>query len=161
MVDRFAFQIPPLHKPEALWLMPLDRVRPKRKSMKNGLVIILLLTLLSCTNDNITTVTDLNGKWVDINTKTDTLTFGLFGDKESMTLGRGKEIRDGFLLPKFASGPYDYNLLPSDKISLRWTLSSNSNFKAYYFKQTGDKLTIEKFFDATTTGTMLTFKKIN
>ena len=128
--------------------------------MKYGLVIILLLIVLSCTNDSVTTMTDLEGKWVDINTKTDTLTFGLFGDKESMILGRGKEIRNGFLLPKYGSGSYDYELL-TDTISLRWVASSNLNFKKYYFKQSGGKLTIEKFFDTTTTGTMLTFKKIN
>ena len=141
--------------------MPLDKVDLTRINMKQGLTIILALTLLSCTGDNVTTLTDLNGKWVDINTKTDTLTFGLFGDKESIILGRGKEKRDGFILPKYGSGPYDYKLLTGDKISLRWTLSSNSNFNDYYFKQSGDKLTIEKFFDTTTSGTMLTFKKLN
>ena len=129
--------------------------------MRQGLVILFALTLIGCTSDNLTTLTDLNGKWVDINTKTDTLTFGLFGDKESMILGRGKETRDGFILPKSGSGPYDYKLLAGDKISLRWTLLSNSNFNDYYFKQSGDKLTIEKFFDTTTSGTMLTFKKLN
>lgn len=141
--------------------MPLDKVELTIINMKQGLVIIFVLALISCTSDNVTTLTDLNGKWVDINTKTDTLTFGLFGDKESMILGRGKEMRDGFMLPKYGSGPYDYKLLTGDKISLRWTLSSSSNFNDYYFKQTGDKLTIEKFFDTTTSGTMLTFKKIN
>jgi hypothetical protein len=129
--------------------------------MKQGLIIIFALALLSCTSDNVATLTDLNGKWIDINTKTDTLAFELFGDKESMILGRGKETRDGFLLPKYGSGPYDYKLLIGDKISLRWTLSSNRNFNDYYFKQSGDKLTIEKFFDTTTSGTMLTFKKLN
>lgn len=128
--------------------------------MKHGLIIALVLTLLSCSNDEVTTVTDLNGKWVDIHTKTDTLTFRLFEDQESMILGRGKEMRDGFLLPKYGSGPYEYKLLTDDKISLRWMLSSNANFNDYDFKQTGDKLTIEKFFETTTSGTMLTFKKI-
>ena len=134
--------------------------RRKEKNMKNGLVIILLLTILSCTNDNITTETDLNGKWVDINTKTDTLTFGLLGDKESMILGRGKEIRNGFLIPKYGSGSYDYELV-TDTISLRWVASSNINFKKYYFKKTGTKIIIEKFFDTNTRGTLLTFEKIN
>ncbi len=119
------------------------------------------MALLSCTSDNVATLTNLNGKWIDINTKIDTLAFGFFGDKESMILGRGKETRDGFLLPKYVSGPYDYKLLIGDKFSLRWTLSSNCNFNDYYFKQSGDKLTIEKFFDTTTSGTMLTFKKLN
>jgi hypothetical protein len=128
--------------------------------MKQGLIIVFALSLFSCSTDNVTTSTELNGKWVDIHTKTDTLTFGLFGDQESMLLGRGREMRNGSLRPKHGSGPYYYKLLASDTISLRWTLSSNSNFNNYYFKQTGDRLTIEKFFDTTTPGTMLTFKKL-
>jgi hypothetical protein len=129
--------------------------------MKQGSIIVFALSLLSCSTDNVTTSTELNGKWVDIHTKTDTLTFGLFGDQESMVLGRGREMRNGVLRPKIGAGPYNYELLTSDTISLRWTLSSNSNFNDYYFKQTGDRLTIEKFFDTTTPGTMLTFKKLN
>jgi hypothetical protein len=141
--------------------MPSGNLTSKRNKMKHVLPIALVLTLLSCSNDDVTALTELNGKWVDINTKTDTLTFGLFGGQESMILGRGKETRGGFLLPKYGSGPYDYEVLTRDKISLLWTLSSNSNPKDYYFKQTGDKLVIEKFFDTTTSGTILTFKKIN
>ena|SRR5688500_9717593 len=129
--------------------------------MKQGLVIVFALSLLSCSTDNVTTSTELNGKWVDIHSKTDTLTFGLFGDQESMLLGRGREMRNRVLRPKRGAGPYYYKLLASDTISLRWTLSSNSNFNDYYFKQTGDRLTIERFFDTTTPSTMLTFKKLN
>ena len=99
--------------------------------MKHGLIFILVLILLSCGNDNVTTLTDLNGKWVDINTKTDTLTFGLLGDKEALILGRGKEIRNGFLIPNYGSDPYEYELL-TDTISLRWVASSSLNFKRYY-----------------------------
>ena len=140
--------------------MPLDKVELNERKMKYGLIFILTLTLLSCNKDNLTNLTDLNGKWVDINTKTDTLTFGLLGDKETMILGRGKEIRNGFLIPKYGSGSYDYELL-TDTISLRWVASSNFNFKKYYFNKTGTKITIEKFFDTNTRGTLLTFKKIN
>ena len=141
--------------------MTLDKVDLMLNNMKHGLIIILALALLSCTSDNVTTLTDLNGKWVDINTNTDTLTFGFFGDKESMILGRGTETRDGFILPKYSSGAYDYKLLTDEKISLRWALSNSSNFNDYYFKQSGDKLSIENFFDTTTSGTILTFKKID
>jgi hypothetical protein len=105
--------------------------------------------------------TGLDGKWVDINNATDTLTFGPFGGQESMILERGKEMRNGFLLPKYGSGPYEYELSPGDTISLRWYLSGSSNSNDYYFKQMGDKLIIEKFFDTITPGTMLTFKKLN
>jgi hypothetical protein len=129
--------------------------------MRRGLIIVFALSVLSCSTENVTTSTELNGKWVDIHSRTDTLTFGLFGDQESMVLGRGREMRNGVLRPKNGAGPYLYELLTSDTISLRWTLSSSSNFNDYYFRQTGDRLTIEKFFDTTTPDTILTFKKLN
>lgn len=130
--------------------------------MKYGLGILLMFLVFSCTKDNIPTFSDLNGKWVDINTKTDTLIFKMIGDSEMMFLERGKETRNGFLLPKYGSGHYDYKLLTSDnKISLRWGLSSNMSFNDYYFKQSGDKLIVEKFFDISEDGRKLTFKKIN
>ena len=107
--------------------------------MKQGLIITLVLTSLACSDDNVTTLADLNGKWVDINTKTDTLTFGLFERQAFMILRRGKEIRKGFLLPKQGAGFYDYKLSTPDKISLRWMFSSTASFNDYYFEQTGDK----------------------
>lgn len=143
------------------WLVTLDQIGLMLKDMKHGLAVVLVTALFSCSNDNLTTSIALEGNWVDIITRTDTLTFGLFGDRESLVLRRGKEVRDGFLLPKDGSGSYDYKVLTDDKISLRWDLSSNSKFNDYYFKQYGDKLTIEKFFDTTTAGTMLTFKKLD
>jgi hypothetical protein len=126
--------------------------------MKSGIAIIVSLTLSCCTSDNIS---PLSGRWVDINTKTDTLTFGSVGGQEHMVLGRGKEVRDGFSLPKYGSGPYQYELLQGDTISLRWSLSSNSNFHTYYFKQIGHQLSIGDFFDTRTSGSILTFAKID
>jgi hypothetical protein len=78
-----------------------------------------------------------------------------------MMLSRGMEMRTGFLLPKYGSGSYDYKLLTGDSISLRWSLSANSDFNDYYFKQEVDQITIEKFFDTTTSGILLTFKKVD
>lgn len=129
--------------------------------MKSILTTILVVMVMSCRNDNVATSIDLNGKWVDVNTNTDTLTFGMFGGEESMILGRGKEMRNGFMQPKYGSGPYHYQLLTDDKISLRWTLSSNSNYNDYHFRQNAGQITIENFFDTTTSGTMLTFRKID
>ncbi len=129
--------------------------------MRYGLLLIAI-ALVGCANDaSINTQVPLEGKWVDVNTKTDTLTFGAFGDQGVVTLSRGKEIRDGFLLPKYGSGPYNYSLSANNKISLRWFLSSNASFNDYYLKQSGDKLIIEKFFDPAKSGTLLTFKKID
>lgn len=128
--------------------------------MKYSLFAVLIV-LIGCTGDDLSNVeVPLKGKWVEINTATDTLTFGLLGDKKAMILGRGKEIKDGHLLPKIGSGSYDYNLLNDEIISLRSHLSSNSNFHEYYFERVGDILTIEKFFETSTSGTILTFRKI-
>ncbi len=129
--------------------------------MKHGLTIILALALLGCADNNVTPSTDLTGRWVDVNTKTDTLTFTLVGDEEMMILDRGKETRDGVVLPKYGSGPYDYELLNDEKISLRWVLSANSGFNDYHFRQSGDVLTIGRFFDATSSGTVLTFRRLD
>ncbi|MDH5381466.1 MAG: hypothetical protein OEW75_11470 [Cyclobacteriaceae bacterium] len=129
--------------------------------MKYGLLIIWAV-LISCTDEHLNmNQVSLEGKWVDINTTTDTLSFEIFGDRDSMVLERGKETRDGFLLPKYGSGPYEYKLISGEKISLRWSLSSSSFFNDYYFKQEGNTLTVEEFFDTATPGKLLTFKKIN
>jgi hypothetical protein len=129
--------------------------------MKYGLLIFLIV-IVSCTGDSLFIEQGaLEGKWIDFNTKTDTLTFEFIGDKESMMLSRGMEMRTGFLLPKYGSGSYDYKLLTGDSISLRWSLSANSDFNDYYFKQEVDQITIEKFFDTTTSGILLTFKKVD
>jgi len=126
--------------------------------MKYGLLIFVIV-LLGCANDNLTTQVTLEGKWVEINTNTDTLTFGLLGGQEAVILSRDKEMRDGFLLPKSGSGSYDYKLL-TDQISLRWHLSSNSAFTDYYIKQTGNRMEIENFYSTTAIGTIQTFEKL-
>lgn len=128
--------------------------------MKSALTTIFMLFLLSCSDDNmgITTSSDLNGQWIEVRTKTDTLTFESWDNLETMTLDRGKEVRDGQLLPKEDSGPYQYKLV-AGKISLYWMLSSNYKFNDYYFKRTGDTFIIDNFYNSPS-GTTLTFKKI-
>lgn len=46
-------------------------------------------------------------------------------------------------------------------VTWKRTSSGSSDPKNYYFQQTGDKLTVEKFFQTTTMSTMLTFKKVD
>jgi hypothetical protein len=129
--------------------------------MKYGLAAIFMLILLSCERDDnvdLMTSSDLTGKWIEIKTKTDTLVFESWDTMEVMNLKRGKEMRNGYLLPKAGSGPYEYKLA-DEKISLYWMLSSNYSFKDYNFKQTGDKLTIDNFYGSSS-GATLTFKKL-
>ena len=75
---------------------------------------------------------------------------------------RGKEIRNDYLLPLSASGFYDYSIT-EDSISLRWQLSSNSQFMNYYFKLDSQKEQIEigNFFgDTLDYDEILFFEKI-
>lgn len=129
--------------------------------MRFGLITILILTLLSCSENetNITTSSDLNGRWVDVESRMDTLSFELVGNMEIMNLNRGKEIRDGHLLPKYGSGPYEYKL-SERTISLYWMLSGNSGFNDYYLNIIDNKLNIGNFY-APEFGETLTFEKID
>lgn len=124
-------------------------------------LIIFAFTFLGCSKDdtNIVTSSDLEGKWIETETRMDTLSFESLGNLEIMNLKRGKEIRDGNLLPKSGSGPYNYDL-SEEKISLNWMLSSDSSFTAYYFKVVGDKLSIGNFYGSTY-GETLIFEKLD
>ncbi len=126
-------------------------------------LILFALAFLSCSEEDTNTVTvtssDLKGKWIEIETRTDTLSFELLGDSEMMILNRGKEIRNGFLLPKYNSGPYNYKLA-EEKISLYWMLSSNASFKDYYFKVKNTRLQIGNFYNSES-GETLTFEKLD
>ena len=120
------------------------------------LTLIFLVAILGCSDDDSGTEIPLTGKWVEVSTLSDTLTFL---DKEFMVLNRGRESRNGTLLPKVGAGSYDYRL-HSDKISLRWHLSSNSAYTEYQFNKLGDKFTIENFYDPDQVGTIQTFRKL-
>lgn len=128
--------------------------------MQYVLIFVLFSAAFHYENDTPTKSTSLNGKWVDVTTTTDTLTFKHIGDNDYMVLGRGMENRNGVMRPKHGSGPYYYKFAKDNYISLRWSLSSDSNFKEYSFSQTENTLTIEKFFDTPAAKTLLTFKKI-
>ena len=121
----------------------------------------MLFAFLSCSEDTTPYVptSDLKGKWIEVETKTNTLIFELTGDMEIMNLNRGKEIRDGNLVPKYKSGPYNYEL-KVDQIALYWLLASDSRFIEYYFKISGDTLPIGNFYGSSS-GEMLTFEQLD
>ena len=76
-------------------------------TMKYAL-ILFVLAFLGCTDDSTAVdISDLRGKWIEIETRTDTLSFELVSDSEIMSLNRGTEIRSGNLLPKYNSGKLD------------------------------------------------------
>jgi hypothetical protein len=123
--------------------------------------LIIAITLMSCTSDSLSTPDLLKGKWIEVNTKSDTLVFGLFGDQEAMMVNRGYEIRDSFRLPKHGSGPYDYKI-SKDKISLRYYLSSYNGYFDYKFKFDfkTSRIEVEKFYETDSTITKLVFERL-
>ena len=129
------------------------------------LPIILLSGLISCNGENVSPGligSDGDGVsvWVDVNTKTDTLTFKSIDGTEYMNLSRGFEMQGGDLLPKIGSGLYQYKFMEEKKIALQWMLSSYYGFNEYTFIQSGDLLIVEKFFDPPSPGVLLTFERI-
>lgn len=129
-------------------------------TMKFGL-IILALVFFSCTKDNsnLENSNDLIGKWIETQSRMDTLSFESLDNLAIMNLNRGKEIRNENLVPKLKSGTYVYKII-EENISLRWILSSNSNFNDYYFKISGNKLNIGNFHGSTS-GETLSFEKLD
>lgn len=127
--------------------------------MRYFFIITLSCALSSCSKDKIDgpIASDLNGKWIEVQTKLDTLTFESWDEMEIVTLGRGKETINGHLLPKLGSGPYQYRFT-DEKISLYWMLSSDSRYNDHSFMIAGNKLYIGNFYSSSL-GPTLTFKK--
>lgn len=127
--------------------------------MKHVLTTILLIFLGCSKNDNnLVDSSALKGQWIETESRLDTLSFESSENFEIMNLNRGKEMKDGYLLPKSGSGPYYYNL-SEEKISLKWMLSSDGSSNDYYFKVNGDKFNIGNFYDSLN-GETLTFEKL-
>ena len=123
-------------------------------------IVFVLVTSTSCDKNDIENST-LNGVWIETIHKTDTLVFD--NQHTGFILNRGTEIRNGYLLPKYLSGPYMYEI-ENDSISLRWGASSSSYAKNYYFKLDlkNKEIKIGNFFvDSINTGVILTFTKVH
>jgi len=129
--------------------------------MKKLLFIVFVFVVsTNCDKDKIEN-SSLIGVWVEANNKTDSLVF----DNQTtwLSLNRGTEIRNGYLLPKPYSGSYMYEIV-NDSIFLRWGASSSTEAKKYYFKLDLKKreIKIGNFFvDSIKTGVLLTFTKVN
>jgi hypothetical protein len=93
-------------------------------------IVFVLVTSTSCDKNDIENST-LNGVWIETIHTTDTLVFD--NQYTGFILNRGTEIRNDYLLPKYLSGPYMYEI-ENDSISLRWGASSSSYANKYYFK---------------------------
>lgn len=129
------------------------------KSRHIFLILCFSLLWLSCQKEEGTS-TPPEGTWVEITQKTDTMVFDF--PNKMMLLNRGKELRSGYLLPKYSSGPYFFELT-KDSISLRWMASSSMIMNRYPFKiETAKKqLMIGNFFmEGVDKKATLTFMKI-
>lgn len=129
--------------------------------MKNSLLIGLIFFLLvSCEKNNIEKV-PIDGIWIEATHKTDTIVFD--NQHTLFNLNRGTEIRNGYLLPKYLSGQYSYEII-NDSISLRWLLSSSSNGNNYNFNvdSKNGQIKIGNFFvDSLNKNVILTFSRIH
>lgn len=123
--------------------------------------LMLSATLfLSCTKNEPKNENSINGieKWVEAQSRLDTIYFESWDSLDLLHLNRGKEVRDDYLLPKAYSGPYNYSI-SGERISLNWMLSSNSAFNDYYFKINGNQMEIGNFYELEA-GEILTFEKL-
>lgn len=128
--------------------------------------VSLVLLLFAChqTDDELNS-SMLKGVWVHTDTQTDTIDFD-FGShlpslENSFILKRGKEIRDGYILPKWGSDIYTYRI-QKDSIYLHAMLSSTWGSKPFYFKMNRDKQSFQIGSFAPFTGGLMvnTFKRI-
>jgi hypothetical protein len=113
--------------------------------MKNALLIgFILIFTMSCKKNNIVTQR-LQGTWIESVHKADTIEFS--SESELFILNRGKEMMNGYMLPKPLSGPYYYKI-EKGSISLIWGLSSSSGSAMYYFEfdEKNERIKIGNFF---------------
>ena len=97
---------------------------------------LLLVFVFSCTKDEFpdpdTLTKELEGTWVEVNTRTDTIIFNSSSNSGIFWLHRGYEIRNGYRLPIIGSTGYHYEII-EDSIKLVDGLSSTWNEGTYYF----------------------------
>ena len=99
----------------------------------------------------------LEGQWIRLNVKTDTLTFKQLGDNFYFDLRRGYDTIDDQIISKTPSGLFEYKIY-GDSIWIQWTASSFMSNKKFYFKNHGSTFEIGDFIDRT--NTIMTFRLI-
>ncbi|WKN42451.1 hypothetical protein [Tunicatimonas pelagia] len=118
--------------------------------------IAALLFGTGCREDEVSTNT-LDGTWVESRDQADTL---VFEGENSFILNRGREERNGHLLPKYGAGLYFYELR-TDTISVRNSVSSSSIYREVFIKIESDRLMIGDFYQKDTINPeLLTFDKL-
>jgi hypothetical protein len=132
----------------------------KELNMRNLLLIGLLFFLVVSCEKNTIEKAPIDGTWVEITQKTDTLVFD--NQNPWFILNRERELRNGRLLSKYPSGAYIYET-GKDSINLRRLASSSSYGNNYYFKVDSKNGQIRNgnfFVDSLGKNVILTFSKI-
>ncbi|MEK6480035.1 hypothetical protein WJR50_21005 [Catalinimonas sp. 4WD22] len=129
--------------------------------MLNKISFFALITIImlgsSCQEDE-NDVIMLDGSWVESVDKADTLVFRR--GESFFLLNRGKEERNGHLLPKYGAGMYEYSI-DDDTISVRNLVSSFLGFYNTFINIEQDRLIIGDFYQKDTTSQQsLIFEKI-
>jgi len=105
------------------------------KIYRKLILILIIAQLISCTKSENNLFLPLDGSWIEMLTRSDTIVFTQFGTDPAFELIRGLEKRSGYWLPKYGAGLYCFNIT-GDTIALQDLLSSTLDFENYYFKQT-------------------------
>lgn len=127
---------------------------------KNFLLFICIASLAMACEKNDVVSEGLEGNWIEASLRQDTIQFE--AGSASFILRRGKELQNGFLLPKSGAGLYNY-YTKSDSIFVRSYLSSNSNYQVFSFAQTsnGTSFVVGNFFlDGTPRRSTLRFERM-
>lgn len=120
-------------------------------------ILTFLLFTIGCTKDKDSN-SNLLGTWIESELKTDTIKFD--NQTDFLWLSRGKELSNGYCLPKIGSGPYIYEI-KNDSIYLNSFFSSLAILRPYYFNTCEDKLTIGNFYDENLNKDLLIFIKLD
>ncbi|HYG37219.1 MAG TPA: hypothetical protein VD908_01310 [Cytophagales bacterium] len=116
-------------------------------------LVVFTLFFINCSDDE--AINGLIGTWVESVDKEDTIIF----KEDALVLSRGKELRDGYLLPKDGSGIFEYKI-KNDSITLINLALSCVCPRSYYFKKNGLTIKVGRFFYEIDPNEILTFERI-
>ena len=124
------------------------------------MIFLTLLILTSCEKNKVT-ISGLQGTWVEIDTKTDTLIFKTNDLSGTFYLYRGFEMINGYYLPKIGSGMYSYDI-SGNSIKIVDLLSSTAGGNNYYFSiiHDNESFQVGMFTFLETNKAILTFKRL-
>ena len=120
------------------------------------LILIITALCLSCSNNDITSIASLDGKWVEQTLRKDTIDFSPDFEGKYFVFKSDDEIA-GY--NSLYSTFYEYRI-EGNQISLYNLISSCYCFSDYYFKRSGDAIKIENFYDPNSKGNIETFVKL-